>query len=188
MADEEKEVKAPETAEDTSKETEEKVTESLSSTSDDSEKTAETEKPSTEAANTPVVEANTDTKENTAPEIPSVEEGEKVTVEELPHDDLETGMLVRVHERIKDTNNKGEARERIQIFEGLVMNVRGGGASRTVTVRKNSKGWMVEKIFPLSSPNLTKVEVVKKYRVRRAKLSYLKGKFKRKLKEVKKAK
>ncbi len=152
------------------------------------ETTEAAEKPSTEAANTPVVEANTDTKENTAPEIPSVEEGEKVSVEELPHDDLETGMLVRVHERIKDTNSKGEARERIQIFEGLVMGLRGAGPSRTVTVRKNSKGWMVEKIFPLSSPNLTKVEVVKKYRVRRAKLSYLKGKFKRKLKEVKTAK
>ncbi len=107
-------------------------------------------------------------------------------VEVLPNSDIVTGMLVRVHEKIKDVNSKGVEKERVQVFEGLVIGTRGAGHSRTMTVRKNSKGWMVEKIFPLSSPNIDKIEVVKQYRVRRAKLSYLRGDFKRKLKEIKK--
>jgi large subunit ribosomal protein L19 len=135
------------------------------------------------AADTSVTEA----REAAAAEevIPTEAEAVEVTVVEMPHRDLRSGMFVRMHERIKDVNSKGEERQRTQVFEGLVLGVRGPGISRTVTVRKNAKGWMVEKIFPLSSPNLEKVEVVKTYRSRRAKLSYLRGDFKRKLKEVK---
>ena len=115
-------------------------------------------------------------------------------IEELPYQDIRTGMVVRVHERILDVSPKGEQRERIQMFQGLVIGIKSGGVSKTMTVRKDSKGWMVEKIYPLSSPNVTKVEVVKKYRIRRAKLNYLRGletkkgkrvRFKRKLKEIK---
>ena len=115
-------------------------------------------------------------------------------VEELPHRNVKPGMVVRVHERIRDVSPKGEARERIQIFEGLVVGMKGAGIARTMTVRKDSKGWMVEKIYPLSSPNVTKIEAVKTYKVRRAKLNYLRGlktkkgkriRFKRKMKEVK---
>ena len=121
----------------------------------------------------------------TPAELPETMEGEVEKVE-LPHRDVTSGMWVRVHEKIKDVNAKGEEKERVQVFEGLVIGVKGAGVSRTMTVRKNSKGWMVEKIFPLSSPNIEKVEFVKQYRTRRAKLSYLRGRFRRKLKEIKK--
>jgi large subunit ribosomal protein L19 len=110
---------------------------------------------------------------------------EEAISKELPNRDIRTGMVIRVHERIKDITAKGEERERIQVFEGVVMGLSGKGISRTMTVRKDSKGFMVEKIFPLASPNIVKVEIKKQYKVRRAKLSFLRDGFKRKLKEVK---
>ena len=64
-------------------------------------------------------------------------------------------------------------RERIQIFEGTVIAKKGGGASETFTVRKMSYGVGVEKIFPVHSPNVAKVDIVRKGKVRRAKLYYL---------------
>lgn len=102
----------------------------------------------------------------------------KVTIPEI-----KPGMVIRVHEKIEDVNAKGEKRQRIQIFEGLVLGVRGAGDSRNFTIRKETDGFGVEKIYPISSPNITKVEVVKQFRVRRAKLSFIKG-FGRKLKEA----
>ena len=128
----------------------------------------------------PVVEPNKDEKEVESTELPEAEAD--AVVEELPHDDLEPGMIVRVHEKIKE----GE-KERVQVFEGLTIGMKSAGPGRTMTVRKNSKGWMIEKIFPLSSPKLEKVEVVKRYKVRRAKLNYVRGKFKRKFREIKSA-
>lgn len=113
---------------------------------------------------------------------------EEIPAKELPHRDIRPGMVIRVHERIKDISPKGEERERIQVFEGVVMGMGSKGIARTMTVRKDSKGFMVEKIFPLASPNIVKVEIKKQLRVRRAKLSYLRGDFKRKLKEVKEQK
>ena len=110
---------------------------------------------------------------------------EEVKMVELPNRDIKPGMLIRVHERIVDVSPKGEKRERVQAFEGIVMGMKSKGVARTMTVRKDSKGFMVEKIFPLSSPNIVKIEVKKQYRIRRAKLSYLRGRFKRKLKEIK---
>ena len=119
-------------------------------------------------------------------EVKKVEETvEEIPAKELPHRDIRPGMVIRVHERIKDISPKGEERERIQVFEGVVMGMGSKGIARTMTVRKDSKGFMVEKIFPLASPNIVKVEIKKQLRVRRAKLSYLRGDFKRKLKEVK---
>ncbi len=100
---------------------------------------------------------------------------------------IEAGMVIRVHEKIEDVNAKGEKRERVQIFEGLVLGVRGAGDSKTLTIRKETDGYGVEKIYPLSSPNIVKVEIKKQYRVRRAKLSFVKD-FARKLKEVAKKK
>ncbi len=100
---------------------------------------------------------------------------------------LEAGMTVRVHEKIKDVSPKGEERERIQIFEGIVLAVRGAKLSRTMTVRKVTEGFGVEKIYPLFSPVVDKVELVKTAHVRRAKLWFLSDKkypFRRKLKEV----
>ncbi len=131
------------------------------------------------------------TQEEKKPETDTLQEElqaaaeEKTPVQELPNRDIKPGMLIRVHERIVDISPKGEKRERVQVFEGMVMGLKSKGVARTMTVRKDSKGFMVEKIFPLSSPNIAKIEVKKQYRVRRAKLSHLRGKFKRKLKEIK---
>lgn len=152
----------------------------------DQEETKVEATPAEEAANVKTAEQEAEERATEASEEVIPEEIEAdAEVEELPNSDIRPGMLVRVHERIIDTNSKGEEKERVQMFEGLVIGTRGAGSSRTMTVRRNAKGWMVEKIFPLSSPNVDKIEVVKQYRVRRAKLSYLRGNFKRKLKEVK---
>ena len=80
------------------------------------------------------------------------------------------GDTVKVYGKIKEGN-----RERIQIFEGTVMKVQGGSNRATFTVRKSSNGVGVEKTWPLHSPNVEKVEVVRKGKVRRAKLNYLNG-------------
>ena len=74
----------------------------------------------------------------------------------------------RVHGKIKEGN-----RERIQIFEGVVLKKQGGSNRATFTVRKNSNGIGVEKTWPLHSPNVEKVEVIRRGKVRRAKLNYL---------------
>ena len=78
------------------------------------------------------------------------------------------GDTVRVHGRIKEGN-----RERIQVFEGIVMKRQGGGARETFTVRKVSGGIGVEKTWPLHSPNVADIVVVRQGKVRRAKLNYL---------------
>jgi|GEM_PF-210891 len=83
---------------------------------------------------------------------------------------FEIGSTVRVHVRIRE----GE-RERIQVFEGIVIARNGSGVSETFTVRRLSYGVGVERVFPLHSPNVAKVETVRLGRVRRAKLYYLRG-------------
>ena len=80
------------------------------------------------------------------------------------------GDTVRVHAKIKE----GE-KERIQVFEGVVLKKQGGSNRATFTVRKNSNGVGVEKTWPLHSPNVVKVDVVRLGKVRRAKLNYLRG-------------
>jgi len=86
---------------------------------------------------------------------------------------LEAGMTVRVHQKIKE----GE-KERVQIFEGLVIKVSHGHAvDKTFMVRKVVEGIGVEKIFALYSPNIQKIEVTKKSKVRRAKLYYMRDRF-----------
>ena len=96
---------------------------------------------------------------------------------------VETGMVIRLHEKIQDVNAKGEPRERVQIFEGLVTPTRGAGASKSFVVRKVSNGFGVEKIFPTSSPVIVKIEVMKRYKVRKRKLNFMKD-FGRKLREL----
>ncbi len=86
--------------------------------------------------------------------------------------DMRTGDTVRVHQKIQE---KGKTR--IQIFEGMILaRKHGTEAGGTFTVRKSSNGYGVERIFPLYSPMIEKVEVVKRSKVRRAKLYYIKDK------------
>ena len=96
-------------------------------------------------------------------------------------DQFNVGDTVRVHGKIKEGN-----RERIQIFEGTVIKVQGGCNRETFTVRKTSNGVGVEKTWPLHSPNVEKIEVIRKGKVRRAKLFYLRDRIgkKAKVKEV----
>lgn len=81
---------------------------------------------------------------------------------------IEIGSTVRVHLKVKEGN-----KERIQIFEGTVIAKKNGGVSETFTVRRISYGVGVEKVFPVHSPNVVKVETIRKGKVRRAKLYYL---------------
>ncbi len=97
---------------------------------------------------------------------------------------LKAGVTVKVHQKIKEKNTKGEEKQRIQIFEGIILGRHGGsGAAATITVRKIASGGIgVERIFPIRSTAIEKIELVKSAKVRRAKLSYLKG-YKKKLTE-----
>lgn len=135
------------------------------------------------------------TTEETTSADAAIDEPVEVATEETPitavptkTSEVRAGQTVRVHERIKDVTPKGEVRERIQIFEGIVLGIKGAGVSRTLTVRKiSSGGFGVEKIYPVNSPVIAKIELVKTAKVRRAKLAFLQDKknvFKRKLKEV----
>ena len=85
-------------------------------------------------------------------------------------DKFRVGDTVRVYGKIKEGN-----RERIQVFEGIVLKRQGGSNRETFTVRKFSNGIGVEKTWPLHSPNVEKIEVVRRGKVRRAKLNYLRG-------------
>jgi len=99
---------------------------------------------------------------------------------------LKPGMIVKVHQKIKELTAKGEEKERIQIFEGTILAVKHGKeAGATVTVRKVSDGVGVEKIFPIHSPIVEKFEFVRQFKVRQARPYFIR-KSKKKLKEVKK--
>ena len=84
--------------------------------------------------------------------------------------EFRVGDTVKVYGKIKEGN-----RERIQVFEGIVIKKQGGSVRATFTVRKNSNGVGVEKTWPLHSPSVEKVEVIRHGKVRRAKLTYLRG-------------
>ena len=90
---------------------------------------------------------------------------------------INVGDTVRVYGKIKEGN-----RERIQVFECVVLKVQGGGSRKTFTVRKSSNGVGVEKTWPVHSPNVEKVELVRKGKVRRAKLNYLRSRVGKKAK------
>ena len=99
--------------------------------------------------------------------------------------EIKPGMTARIHETIREKNAKGEEKQRVQIFEGIVLAKKHKTEiGATITVRKISDGVGVEKIFPLSSPLIVKIEPVKQAQVNRAKLSYLRD-YKKKLKENK---
>ena len=130
--------------------------------------------------------------EQVQPQEAPVEETTTVAVKETPSKligmkELQAGQTVRLHERIKDVSPKGEERERIQVFEGMILALGGKGISRTITVHKVSDGVGVEKIYPINSPVIAKIELVKTAKVRQAKLGFLKKAklgFKRALKET----
>lgn len=97
--------------------------------------------------------------------------------------ELKPGMTVRIHQKIKELNSKGEEKERIQYFEGIIIaRKHNKEKGATITVRKVSDGIGVEKIFPLNLPTITKIEIKKIAEVKRAKLYYLRD-YKKKLKE-----
>ena len=81
---------------------------------------------------------------------------------------IEIGDTVKVHVKIREGD-----KERIQLFEGTIIAIKGTGISKTFTVRRLSYGVGVERVFPVHSPNVAKVEVVRHGRVRRSKLYYL---------------
>ncbi len=97
---------------------------------------------------------------------------DKITAKQMNTNlpEIRVGYTVRVDVKIVEGK-----RERIQAFEGLVVAMKGSGISETFTVRKDSYGVGVERIFPLHSPNIAKITVIRKGRVRRAKLNFLKG-------------
>ena len=94
----------------------------------------------------------------------------KIEEEQLKQDlvDFRVGDTVRVHAKIKEGN-----RERVQVFEGTVLKRQGGGVRETFTVRKTSNGVGVERTWPVHSPSIGKIEIVRRGKVRRAKLTYL---------------
>lgn len=99
-------------------------------------------------------------------------------------EEFHTGDTVKVHVRVKEGT-----RERIQMFEGIVIKRQGGSIAETFTVRRISYGVGVERTFPLHSPKIEKIEVIKRGKVRRARLFYLRdriGKAAFKIKERKK--
>ena len=96
----------------------------------------------------------------------AIELVEKGQLTERPR--MKAGDTVRVHVRVKEGD-----KERIQIFEGVVINLRRGGVRASFTVRKVSFGQGVERIFPLHSPVIDKIEVLRTAKVRRAKLYFL---------------
>lgn len=101
--------------------------------------------------------------------IKFVEEESKAVKEKFPK--FSAGDTVNVHYKIKEGN-----KERVQQFQGAVLQIRNqGGNGETFTVRKISSGIAVERIFPILSPNIEKIELVRKGRVRRARLFYLRG-------------
>ena len=93
--------------------------------------------------------------------------------------DIKVGDTVKMYLKIKEHN-----KERVQVFQGVVIGIKGLGVSKTVTVRKISYGVGVEKIIPLYSPMLEKVEIIKRGTVRRAKLFYLRKRVGRKALKV----
>ncbi len=113
-----------------------------------------------------------------------VESKEKETTK-VAIPELKSGMTVRVYQKIKELNIKGEEKERIQYFEGRIIAMKHGKETgATITVRKISNGVGVEKIFPLSLPTIERIEIKKEAKVRRSKLYFLKRGFKKKLKET----
>ena len=123
------------------------------------------------------------TEEKKTEAVAPAEEVKTEETKKIP--ELKSGMVVRIYQKIKELNIKGEEKERIQYFEGRIIAIKHGSeVGATITVRKVSNGVGVEKIFPLNLPTIEKIEIKKEAKIRRSKLYYLRDGFKRKLKET----
>lgn len=105
---------------------------------------------------------------------------------QLKTTELKPGMVIKIHQKIKEKDAKGKDKERIQVFEGTVIARKGGNTpGATFTVRKiGADDIGIEKILPIYLPSIEKIELVKQLKTRRAKLYYLRG-YKKKIKELK---
>jgi large subunit ribosomal protein L19 len=99
------------------------------------------------------------------------EKTKEIKIQKEPLPEFKPGDEIKIHHKIYEGD-----KERIQTFQGTVLQIRGAKDSKTFTVRKMSRGIGVERIFPMNSPMITKIEVKKQSKVRRAKLYYLRGK------------
>ena len=102
---------------------------------------------------------------------------DKITEKQIRKDipEFRVGDTVKVDIKIDETDSQGKKKTRIQAFEGLVMAIQGSGVSKNFIVRKVSGGVGVERTFPLNSPSIDSIEVLRKGRVRRAKLNYIRN-------------
>ena len=102
---------------------------------------------------------------------------DKITKSQIRTDlpEFRVGDNVRVNLKIEEKDSKGNKKIRIQAFEGLVMAIQGSGVSKTFTVRKISGNVGTEKTLPVNSPKIDSIEVVRKGKVRRAKLNYIRN-------------
>ncbi len=113
----------------------------------------------------------------------STETPVETVAKKLP--EIKVGQVIRVFQKIKEQNIKGEEKERVQYFEGRVVAIKHGKEmGGTFTVRKVSDGVGVEKIYPFNLPTLEKIEIKKVAKVRRAKLYFLTKEHKKRLKET----
>ncbi|MEC8928289.1 MAG: 50S ribosomal protein L19 [Verrucomicrobiota bacterium] len=110
---------------------------------------------------------------------------DKIEAEQYRETPLEFGVgdTVKVHTRVKEGD-----KERVQVLQGIVIGRRGRGLNATFTVRRISYGQGVERVFPVNSPNVIKVEVDRRGKVRRAKLNYLRGRIGKRAMTVKERK
>lgn len=107
------------------------------------------------------------------------------TTESKEMPELKPGMTVRVHEKIREKNAKGEEKERTQIFEGIIIAKKHGNQpGATITVRKVTEGIGVEKIYPIHSPIIAKIQPIRAAKVSRAKIGFVRN-YKKRLKEAK---
>ena len=108
---------------------------------------------------------------------------EKITTDDRGK--VKSGMLVRVFEKVVDVTQKGEPREHLQVFKGMVLaRKHGAEAGATITVQKESEGVMVEKIFPIHSPLIDRIVIDKEFKTRRSKLYFLREPKQRLRKEI----
>lgn len=102
---------------------------------------------------------------------------EKITKKQIRTDipEFRVGDTIKVNIKIDEKDSRGNIKTRIQVYEGLVMAIKGSGVSRTFTVRKVSGNVGTEKTLPVNSPRIDSIEVVRKGKVRRAKLNYIRN-------------